>query len=57
MAGQYECLRCYRTMKIGNSHAHSRNNLCGRCCRQLRELGEPVKNYKKKVLRRNEHGI
>ena len=45
MAGEYECLRCYRTMRIGNSKAHSRNNLCGRCCRELRDLDEPIKNY------------
>ena len=50
MAGQYECLRCHRTMKIGNSKSHSRNNLCGRCCRELQEVGESVNNYKKEWI-------
>ena len=37
MAGMYICVICHRTMKIGNSKSHNRNNICGRCCREKRE--------------------
>jgi len=46
MAGQYECVRCERTLRMGNSKSRSVNNLCARCCRELREQGLPVNDWK-----------